>query len=352
MQTIMSVDIASALPSLVDPPLGWSSGRGSDVVRLSFAARHEVQGGLRRFSVEFGVVNRATESERAVVDKVRADGSAEPPCHGWVRAGLWGMEPREAVVHLPVAIIRRAGTARQDFGTAWLSASGTEGDIETEQAAPASGLCRCRFRWQLRFELAGGAGLDVRELGRAVTVTGSIEVDGQRYTAEPDTSLGIIERRRMRLLPVPMIRLATRNLASRKARPPGWLSVAHEGGRSRLVVQVAQGRQVQQFGGTPFWRPGMVSVAATDQAQCINWKLVGKSLTGLVEVEVHCPKIEMLRRRPQQPDGSYRHTALWSGGTGLGEARLYAREGETLELIDTITLRDVLCEYGVPAPRF
>jgi len=348
----MTSVFASALPSLVDPPLGWSIGRGSDVVRLSFSARHQRHGTLRRFAIEYGVVNRAAETDRPVVDKVRADGSAQPPCHGWVRAGIWGIEPRDVVVHVPVASIRRGGTAVQDFGPARLSAKGAEGAIETDAAQVPPGGCHCRFRWQLDFELADITRLEVGEAGRPATVGGVIELDGEPYAAEPDTSLGIVERRRMRQLPVPMIRIATRNLASRAARPPGWISVSHEAGRERLLVQVAHGPAIHQFGRGLFWRPGMVSVAATDEGETIGWKLVGKSHAALLEVEVRCAKIEMLRRRPQQPDGSFRHEVLWSGGTGQGEARLYRRDGETLDLIDTITLRDVLCEYGVPAPRF
>ncbi len=344
----MTLPVAQLNSSLVDPHLGARQRQGSDVICLWFTARHKTSGELRRFTIEYGVVNRADNAQRPVVDRVRRDGTALPPCHGWVRAGLWGNEPREAVVHVPVAALSQTRVGLLDFGPARVSSHAADGAIEMDSGAPLH--CRSRFRWQLAFVLDAAAA--VREMGRPVAMTGQIELDDAPYLIEPESALGVVERRMMRSVPVPMVRLASRNLASRAARPPGWFSAAHEAGRERLVVQVAHGREVHRFGGAPFWRPGMVSVAATDEGETINWKLLGKNRTALVELSVACAKIEMLRRRPQQPDGSYRHDVLWSGGTGTGEARLYRRDGETLDLVDTITLRDVLCEYGVPAPRF
>lgn len=347
----MSLMFSKINQSLTDPPLGRSSNGGFDAVRLSFVARHAPTDALRHVYIEHGVVNLSQMAERPIVDRVRADGTALAPCHAWVRAGLWGEEPREAVVHVPVGAVRRDPKGAVDFGPAQFSESQFVGAIAPSDASAQARNCPGRFEWDLRIEAVDAVGGRVDPVW-PVAVSGYFTSDGEHYLVEPDSALGIVERRSGRGCPAPLFRLSTRNLSDGTGRPTGWLSVGPATARDRLVVRLAHAGQDYAFGGASFWRQGMVSMAATDDGDTIGWKLVGKSQTALLELGVHCRKIEMLRRRPQQPDGSYRHDMLWTGGTGFGEARLYRRDGETLNLIDTIALRDVLCEYGVPAPRF
>jgi tocopherol cyclase len=347
----MSLMFSKIAQSLTDPPLGRSSNGGLDAVRLSFLARHAATGTLRHVYIEHGVVNPSRMAERPIVDRVRADGTALAPCHAWVRAGLWGEEPREAVVHAPVAAIRRDPKGVVDFGPAQFSESRFTGAIAPSEASALARNCPGRFDWDLRIEAADAGGGRVDPVW-AVAVSGYFTSDGEHYLVEPETALGIVERRTGRGCPAPLFRLATRNLSDGTGRGGGWLSVGPTSARDRLVVRLVHAGQDYAFGGASFWPKGMVSMAATDDGDAIGWKLVGKSQTALIELDVRCRKIEMLRCRPQQPDGSYRHETLWTGGTGAGEMRLYRRDGETLDPIDTITLKDVLCEYGAPAPRF
>ena len=65
-----------------------------------------------------------------------------------------------------------------------------------------------------------------------------------------------------------------------------------------------------------------------------------------MDVQIRCPKKEMLLINYEEPNGQKRHNRLWNGGTGVGRIRLYHKTRIGRELIDDISVRNVGCEYG------
>lgn len=65
-----------------------------------------------------------------------------------------------------------------------------------------------------------------------------------------------------------------------------------------------------------------------------------------MELELRCPKDEMLLINYEAPSGKKLHNRLWNGGTGVGEIRLYTGRGTAETLVDRIEMRHVGCEYG------
>lgn len=59
----------------------------------------------------------------------------------------------------------------------------------------------------------------------------------------------------------------------------------------------------------------------------IHWKVVQTTFRDKMEVEISCPKAEMLLINYESPDGQKRHTRLWNCGNGAGTVRLYEKKG-------------------------
>lgn len=76
------------------------------------------------------------------------------------------------------------------------------------------------------------------------------------------------------------------------------------------------------------------------------WKVRASNHNSEFELELECPRDEMLLINYESPDGQKRHNRLWNGGTGYGEIRLYRKLGGSKQLIDHIELRNAGCEYG------
>ena len=65
-----------------------------------------------------------------------------------------------------------------------------------------------------------------------------------------------------------------------------------------------------------------------------------------MEVEIACPKEEMLWINYESPDGKKRHNRLWNCGNGAGTVRLYKRKKGAWVLVDDVHAERVGCEYG------
>lgn len=327
--------------ALGDPPLGTSMPLGHDVVALAFSAHPPGAGATRRFYIEHGVVNPRLETAQPVVDRVRADGSAAAPCHAWTRAGAWGPEPVEQVAHVAVTTLAtEPGSDARRLGDCRLAPDSFTGRLAGDRNCPDP------IAWQLILSPRQPPAPEQLWTGVPIALTGSITLGDMRYHVDPDTALAHAERRTGKAWPLPWFRIASADLATASGAAAAFIGVAGEPRRGGVTARLHLGGRCLEFLPGPFWRQTLMSVAATDTGELLVWKLVGKSPTALLEVSVSCPKIEMLRRRAQQPDGRYQHAPLWRGGTGSGEARLYARQGQSLELIDTIAIRNALCEFG------
>lgn len=75
--------------------------------------------------------------------------------------------------------------------------------------------------------------------------------------------------------------------------------------------------------------------------------MIQTTFTAKMEVEITCPKAEMLLINYESPDGHKRHNRLWNCGNGQGTGRLYDRKQGGWHLIDEVQAASVGCEYGV-----
>ena len=80
----------------------------------------------------------------------------------------------------------------------------------------------------------------------------------------------------------------------------------------------------------------------------VIWKVWLENKKSLLQINVVCPKEEMLFVNYVAPDGTKKHNRLWNGGTGTGTLKLYERSlfGRREKLIDEVYAEGIGCEYG------
>lgn len=87
------------------------------------------------------------------------------------------------------------------------------------------------------------------------------------------------------------------------------------------------------------------------------WQIKAQNLTGMVSMNIRCPKEKMLFLQYHDPSGSAAGTGknlppLWSGGEGLGVIDLYRITSEGRQWLDTLTVRYALCSFQKPPADF
>lgn len=87
------------------------------------------------------------------------------------------------------------------------------------------------------------------------------------------------------------------------------------------------------------------------------WQIKAQNLTGMISLNVRCPKEKMLFLQYDDPSGSASGTdenlpPLWSGGEGQGIIDLYRITSEGRQWLDTLTVRFALCSFQKPPTGF
>lgn len=78
----------------------------------------------------------------------------------------------------------------------------------------------------------------------------------------------------------------------------------------------------------------------------LQWQIVAQNKTAVIKLSVNSRREEMMEMNYEDPCGRRPEFPLLEGGTGTGRLLLYRRTKKGKELIDTLTLENVLCAYG------
>lgn len=76
-----------------------------------------------------------------------------------------------------------------------------------------------------------------------------------------------------------------------------------------------------EFNFSKFWTGSRTFFDCQETDTEIHWKVVQTAFRAKMEVEISCPKAEMLLINYESPDGQKRHTRLWNCGNGAGTVR-------------------------------
>lgn len=347
--------------------------RGYDWWWHSFTARHEKTGAEKAFFIEYFVCNPALGGAEPLFGGDRA-----APAYGMIKAGCWGADARQIHNFFGTASIDIAPGAALSMrmGQNSLTETAMAGACQMSPAAaaaqPESMSDAGSLRWDLRIDkqihYSVGAGasaaarvLDLFEMywhaeGIKTAYAGWVELDGERYLVNPETCFGYADKNWGSNFTSPWLWIASCDLVSQATGKRLDNSALEIGGGRPKVLGVALDNRVLAYlayEGTGYdfnfskpWQTSRVDFGFVEGESENRWRVTARNRTAQMEVDLVCPRNEMLLMRYQSPDGARRHNRLWNGGTGTGEIRLFARDRDRVVPIDTITMGHVGCEYG------
>jgi hypothetical protein len=192
--------------------------------------------------------------------------------------------------------------------------------------------------------------------------SGEVLLDGEAYDIIPGKSYGYADKNWGSDFTSPWLWISSCNLKSRITGKVLKNSALELGGGRPKVFGVALNRKLlgglyyegrmYDYNFSRFWTGARVRFKFIEGKKMNLWKVRAVNFHSAMELELRCPKEEMLLINYEAPNGKKLHNHLWNGGTGYGRIKLYERCcGNSLKLIDDIEIKNAGCEYGEYSER-
>ena len=353
--------------------------KGYDWWWHSFTAQDAVTGEDKPFFIEFFICNPRLKEDEPVLGQLPANKAAgKRPSYLMVKAGCWGED--HCQLHRFISLKSTEIHAKAPFSVkaddCYCSDTELRGSISItgeEAAAHPEWMCDhgeiefdLTIDKQIAFNVGYGAGKLMREIeafamywhaeGMKSAFSGSITLNGKKYTVTPERSYGYCDKNWGRDFTSPWVWLSSNCLTSKTTGKKLTNSVFDIGGgrpkiyfaaldRRLLGVMYHEGREYD-FNFSHFWLNVKTEFSSEETDDEIVWNVRQENKHAVMESYVHCLKKDMLLVNYEAPDGTKKHNRLWNGGNGEGLIKLYAKKGNSLELIDEIEATHIGCEYG------
>ena len=224
---------------------------------------------------------------------------------------------------------------------------------------------------RVAFNVGYGAGAVPRALkafqmywhaqGMKTLYSGSITLNGERYTVRPETSFGYADKNWGSGFTSPWVWLSSWDLTSRLTGKRLENSVFDLGGGCPKVYMVPlkrkllgafwyEGRPLEYNFSKPWSHRGTTFSSEETETEVL-WHIRQEDRGTVMETEIRCRKADMLLVNYEEPDGRRRHRRLWNGGNGTGVIRLYEKTPDGPRLLDELDAAHVGCEYGEFVPE-
>lgn len=227
-----------------------------------------------------------------------------------------------------------------------------EWDLEVQKdIACHTGFIANRFFTALNALESFWHGEGIRTLFR-----GTVSLDGISYEVSEESSYGYADKHWGRSYNSPWLQLASCKLFSqRTGRLLKHSAFAIDGSsprllcfplRRRLMIQLTYTGEDYEFN---FARPGTRSrckwktIATTKR---FIWHVMAQNKTSVIKISMSCPKDQLMPLDYETPDGEKSKYPLRAGGTAIGTIEIYRRIPCGRQLIDTLEIKDGLCEFS------
>ena len=77
------------------------------------------------------------------------------------------------------------------------------------------------------------------------------------------------------------------------------------------------------------------------------WHILGQNKNAVIKISGSCTKEQLMQLQYENPDAQRSSFPLWAGANGIGTVKLYRKTPEGRELLDTLDLSNLFCEYRV-----
>ena len=184
---------------------------------------------------------------------------------------------------------------------------------------------------------------------------GSVSLDGIAYDVTPDTCYGYADKHWGRKFNHPLLRLASCHLTSvRTGRELKHSALAVDGCcpkflffplHRKLFIQLTYMGEDFEF---HFANPRSLSRCkwkTKETNKRFIWHIKAQNKNAVIKISLNCLKNNMMDLTYESPEGRLSDTPLLGGGAGAGTVEIYRRTAGDLELVDTLSVEDALCEY-------
>ena len=183
---------------------------------------------------------------------------------------------------------------------------------------------------------------------------GFVILDGVSYEVKADTSCGYSDKHWGRNFNKPWIQLASGSLTSERTGKELRHSVLALNGccprflflplKRKLMIQLTYMGEDFDFGIKPFVLSRCKWETKETNKRFI-WHVIAKNKNAVIKISGSCTKEQMLHLQYENPDGLKSRLPLWAGSDGIGTIQLYRRTPGGRELLDTLHMRNLFCEY-------
>ena len=355
--------------------------RGYDWWWHSFTGRHAKTGAEKTFYIEYFLCNPALAQAEPVIVWNDPEGrkAGKRPSYCMVNVGHWGEEKGQLHRFFPWSQVSIPMDTPLDLkaGDCTCTETHMAGHVQVtpeEAAAHPEWMSDAgEMEWDLdihklvAYHVGYGASKFFRTLnafemfwhaeGMKAAFSGWVKLNGETYLVRPEDCFGYADKNWGGDFTSPWVWLSSNDLVSNVTGKRLANSVFEVGGGNPKAFGIALGRKLlgqfyyegqdYEFNFSKFWRGSRTFFDCQETDTEIHWKVIQTTFRAKMEVDISCPKSEMLLINYESPDGYKRHTRLWNCGNGAGTVKLYEKKGNQWALVDDVHAEHVGCEYGV-----
>lgn len=354
---------------------GGQARQGYDWWWHSFTARNEATGEEKPFFAEFFLCNPYLGGGEPILGQLpenKAKGIR--PSYLMIKLGSWGedavqlhrffaWEEINVDFGVPFSVSAEECALGETMLKAHVKISEQEAEAHPEWMCGAGEITMdLAIRKIIPFHVGYGAGRLFRKLqlfemfwhaeGMKTKFAGTVILNGEKYTVEPETSYGYADKNWGKNFTSPWVWLSSNNLTSELTGEKLSDSVFDIGGGCPKVGPVRLPRKLlsafwyegraYEFNFSKFWTFCRTKFDCREDEERITWHVEQTAAGSRMVTDVTCEKKDMLLVNYESPDGEKRHNRLWNGGSGTGTIQLYHHG----KLVDRIHAENIGCEYG------
>ena len=344
----------------------------------NFTGLSRKTGEEKTFFIEYYICNPARGEEFPVLgQEEKNQQSGKKPSYAMIMCGYWGKGAKQIHNFYPISQFQSAHDALNiAIGACTLTETSLKGKCtlsrEDAEKHPEYMSDAGEMEWDLKsnkkisFSVGYGASHLFRRLnafemfwhvqGMKTEYEGEVVLDGEVYDVSPETSYGYADKNWGADYTSPWLWISSSNLRSNVTGENLCHSAFDFGGGRPKVFGIPLSRRLLgcieyegqrfEYNFSKFWTKSKIEFSFQERENVNLWKVAAKNKITRLELEMTCPKEEMLFINYESPDGKKRHNHLWNGGTGSGRLKLYRFVNGEKILIDDITFQNTGCEYG------
>lgn len=352
--------------------------KGYDWWWHSFTGYNRETGEERAFFIEYFVCNPSLGGRQAILGQLPENQEKNiRPSYALVKAGTWGKSPKQIHNFYPIAEFScPSDSLHVRIGDCTLSETHMKGRCAVtahESLVHPEYMCDAgEMEWditinkKIAYNVGYGASRFFRTLnafemfwhaeGIKTEYSGVVILNGVYYDIIPEKSYGYADKNWGKDFTSPWLWISSCNLKSLITGKTLYNSAVEIGGgrpkvfglplNRKLLIGMYYEGEMYEYNFSKFWTGARVSYEFSEGEKLNKWKVDASNRNSTMELNLQCPRDEMLLINYESPNGKKLHNRLWNGGNGYGNISLYKKQGMEKVLIDRMEIKNAGCEYG------